>query len=100
MLFILNGHKNHVILEVLLKAKSHGVDIMSLLSYTSHELQLLDMSYFKPFEQSYRAFRDAWAKKYIWKKVGKQILAQWMNLALQRALTMRNIQFGFRATRI
>ena len=44
MLLILDGHKNHVTLEVLLKAKTHGLDMVSLPSYTSHGLQSLDLS--------------------------------------------------------
>ena len=65
MLPILDGHKSHVTLEVLLKAKEHGVDMVSLSSHTSHEMQFLDLSYFKPFKQSFRAYRDKWAKNNI-----------------------------------
>ena len=36
MLLVLDGHKSHVTLEVLLKAKSHGLDMISLPSHTSH----------------------------------------------------------------
>ena len=97
MLLVLDGHKSHVILEVLLKAKSHGLDMISL---PSHSLQPLDISCFRPFKQSFRAHRDAWARRNIGKRVGKKILAQWMSLALHRALTMTNIQAGFRAAGI
>ena len=38
MLLILDGHKSHVTLEVLLKAKDHGLDMVSLPSHSSHEL--------------------------------------------------------------
>ena len=100
MLFILDGRKSHVTLEVLLKAKSHGLDMVSLPSHTSHGLQPLDISYFRPFKYFFKAYRDAWARKNIGKKVGKQILAQWMSLALQRALTMTTIQAKFRAAGI
>ena len=44
MLLILDGHKSHVTLEVLLKAKEHGVDMVSLSSHSSHEMQPLDIS--------------------------------------------------------
>ena len=50
MLLILDGHKSHVTMEVLLKAKSHGVDMVSLPFHTSHELQPFDISCFKPFK--------------------------------------------------
>ena len=38
MLLILDGHKSHVILKVLQKAKTHGIDMISFPSHTSHEL--------------------------------------------------------------
>ena len=38
MLLILDSHKSHVIMEVLLKAKNHRVDMVSLPSYSSHAL--------------------------------------------------------------
>ena len=100
MLLVFDGHKSHVTLEVLLKVKSHGLDMISLPSHTSHCLQPLDISCFRPFKESFRAHRDAWTKKNIGKRVGKKILAQWVSLALHRALTMSNIQAGFRATGI
>ena len=58
-LLILSGHKSHVSLEVLLKAKTHGIDMVSLSSHTSYELQPIDISCFKPFKLSFRAYRDA-----------------------------------------
>ena len=100
MLLILDGHKSHITLEVLLKAKTHGIDMVSLSSHTSHELQPLDISCFKPFKQAFRGYRDAWARRNIEKKVEKKELAQWVSLALQKALTTQNIQSDFRAVGI
>ena len=37
-LIILDGHKSHISLEVLMKARDHGIDMISLPSHTSHEL--------------------------------------------------------------
>ena len=84
---ILDGHKSHVSLEIVLKAKPHRMDMISFSSRTSHELQPLDISCFKPFKLSFRAYRDAWRAKNIGKMVEKQELAQWMSLALKKALT-------------
>jgi hypothetical protein len=49
-LFILDGHNSHVILEVVTIAMEAGMDIISLPSHTSHALQPLDVSCFKPFK--------------------------------------------------
>ena len=37
-LLILDGYKSHISLEVLLRAKNHGIDMISLSNHTSHEL--------------------------------------------------------------
>ena len=57
-LLILDGHNSHLSLEVLEKAKANGIDMISLPSHTSHELQPLDKACFKPFKVAFRAYRD------------------------------------------
>ena len=65
MLLILNGHKSHVTMEVLLKEKSHGIDMISLPSHTSYGLESLDISCFNPFKQSCRVYRDFWQEEIL-----------------------------------
>ena len=50
-LLILDGHNSHVTLEVAQQAKTIGLDLITLPSHTSHALQPLDVSVFKPFKQ-------------------------------------------------
>ena len=57
-LIILNGHKSHIILEVLEMTKESGIDMVSLPSHLNHELQPLDKACFKPFKVAFRAYRD------------------------------------------
>ena len=57
-LLILDGHKSHINLEVLIKAKDHGIDMTFLPSHTSHELQPLDKACFRPFKVAFRAYRN------------------------------------------
>ena len=45
-----HGHKSHINLDVLLMAKEHGIDIISIPSHTSHGLQPLDKVCFRPFK--------------------------------------------------
>ena len=100
MVLIMDGHKSHVSLEIVLKAKSYGMDMISFPTCTSHELQPLDVSCFKSFKLSFRAYRDAWRAKNIGKMVEKQELAKWMSLALKKALIEKNICIGFRTVGI
>ena len=60
---ILDEHTSHVTFKVVHKAKSTGLDFITLPSYTSHALQPLDVIVFKPFKQKLRAYRDYWCIK-------------------------------------
>ena len=75
-LLILDGHKSHINLEILLKAKEHGIDMISLPSHTSHELQSLDKACSRPFKVAFRAYRDVWLNKNSGNKFKKEDLAQ------------------------
>jgi hypothetical protein len=77
-----------------------GLDIVSLPSHTSHALQPLDVSCFKPFKSAFRQIRDWWTLLNKGRKVEKQDLCQWTAQALQKALSSKNIRAGFRKTGI
>jgi hypothetical protein len=57
-LLIQDGHNSHVTLDVAMKAKRMGLDLLTLPSHTSHALQPLDISAFKPFKQRFHEYRD------------------------------------------
>ena len=94
-LMVLDGHKSHITLDVLQKAKSCGLDMISLPSHTSHALQPLDVACFVSFKRAFRAYRDLWVMEGHGKKVGKEHLAQWASLALKKALIAPNIRARF-----
>ena len=99
---MLDGHNSHVTLEVATSAHEVGLDLISLPSHTSHKLQPLDVSVFKPFKDIFRQYRDFWMSRYVNEPAGKETLAQieWVSLSLKKALTASNICSGFRATGI
>ena len=99
-LLVLDGHGSHVTLEVVQKAKSAGLDIITLPSHTSHRLQPLDVSIFKPFKVAFRACRDRWTMGNKGRVARKEELVEWVAEGLKRALTSMKIQKGFAATRI
>jgi hypothetical protein len=53
-LLILDGHGSHVTTDVVKTAQSVGLDLFTLSSHTSHAMQPLDVSCFKPFKQAFR----------------------------------------------
>ena len=99
-LLILDGHNSHVTLEVARLAKTVGLDLITLPSHTSHALQPLDVAVFKPFKQFFREYRDYWMSRNLDQPASKEILAQWVSLALRKALSPSNIQAGFRGAGI
>jgi hypothetical protein len=99
-LLILDGHASHATLDVIQEARSAGLDLITLPSHTSHALQPLDVAIFKPFKQYFREYRDFWTSRNMGSPAGKETLAQWVSLALKKALTSKNIKFGFAAAGI
>jgi hypothetical protein len=90
-LLILDGYNSHVTLDVVYKAKENGLDLLTLPSHTSHRLQPLDCSFFRPFKCAFRGCRDAWTLQNRGRAAQKEDLTEWVFLALERALTPRNI---------
>jgi hypothetical protein len=99
-LLILDGHCSHVTLDVVQEARAMGLDLFTLPSHTSHALQPLDVSVFKPFKTFFRKYRDFWTFRTFNQVVTKLTLAHWVSLGLRRALTPQNIKGGFRSTKI
>jgi hypothetical protein len=52
------GHDSHATIEVVVEAKRVGLHLLTLPSHTSHALQPLDVSAFKPFKQHFQEYRD------------------------------------------
>jgi hypothetical protein len=53
-LLILDDHGSHVILKTIGQVQTFGLNMITLPSHTSHALQPLDVSYFKPFNTAFR----------------------------------------------
>jgi hypothetical protein len=74
-LLILDGHDSHVTIDVVEKDTKVGLDLLTLSSYISHALQLLDVSIFKPFEGACRQYIDVWTIASKAKVFHKEVLA-------------------------
>jgi hypothetical protein len=95
-LLILDGHSSHVTIEVVKRARAVGLHLLTLPSHYSHAMQPLDVAVFKPFKGAFRVYRDAWTLQNRGRGVRKEVLASWTSKALSRALTVANIEAGFR----
>jgi hypothetical protein len=57
-LFILDRHGSCVTLDPIEEIQKFGLDMITLPSHTSHALQLLNATCFKPFKTTFRKERD------------------------------------------
>jgi hypothetical protein len=89
-----------VTIEVVQKAQASGLDLLTLPLHTSHALQPLNVSVFKPFKLAFRLIRDRNTLRKPGQRVTKEQLGSWVFETLQKALQPRNITSGFRATSI
>ena len=94
-LLIFSRHGSHVTLEMVYKAMRIGLDLLTLLSHTSHRLQPLDVNVFRLFKCAFRGDRDAWTLHHRKQPAQKEELAHWIDLALKQALSLVNIMKGF-----
>jgi hypothetical protein len=99
-LLVLDEHNSHVTLKVVLVAMESGLDIVSLPCHTSHALQPLDVSCFKPFNTTYKQIKDSWILVNKRNKMEKQDLCEWTSKALLKVLTPKNIKSMFKKTGI
>jgi len=74
-----NGHGNHVTLEAIEHAKDFGLNMITLPSHTSHVLQPLDVSCFKPFKITFWKVRDATMYRNNHMELDKTTIVGWMD---------------------
>ena len=102
-LLILDGHASHVTNEAINFGRENGLDILTLPSHCSHELQPLDVAVFHPFKlnlamEKMNRMRNnpQWAQG----ATMKTMLAEMSSRALTKALKPENIRSGFATTGI
>jgi hypothetical protein len=88
-----------VTIDVVHKAMKVGFDLITLPSHIG-QLQPLDVTCFKPFKTTFRAYKDVWML--VNKKYGATIffLMLCISLVLKITLTPQNIYKGFKTTGI
>ena len=100
-LLILDGHASHITNEAIRFGIENGLDILTLPSHCSHELQPLDVAIFHPFKLNLAIERmnmmrsnPQWAHG----RIMKSMLVEMSSRALEKALKPNNIKSGFATT--
>lgn len=97
-LLLLDGHGSHTNSpEILEKALENDVHFLCLPSHTTHYLQPLDRSFFKPLKTYYRNAAIEWGVANPGKKLERRHFGQLLEKAWSQASTTSTGSAGFRA---
>ena len=100
-LLILDGHKTHTKnLELIDYAKENQVVIISLPPHTSHKLQPLDRTFFKPLKVAFDRACTSWMRAHPARRITIDKLGELFNIAYMKAATVENAVNGFKCTGI
>lgn len=100
-LLVLDGHCSHVSATALDICLNMGLDIITIPSHSSHRMQRLDISRFKPFRQYFQEDKAAMALEspnWDYGVMLKPTLAQMMATALDQTLKPSTIVAGFKTS--
>ena len=101
VLLIFDGHKSHTKnIELINYARENGLLLLSLSPHTSHKLQPLDRSYFKPLKSYFNAACSTWMQKNPGKRITVDQLSGLFATTYLKSSTVEIAASGFRTTGI
>ena len=101
VLLILDGHSSHTKnLELIEKARTNNVIMLSLPSHCTHKLQPLDVAVFKAVNVFYNQEVQTWLREHPGRPVTEFQIASLFRSAYEKAATLKNALSGFRKTGI
>ena len=101
VLLILDGHKTHTKnIELIEFARENGITVLSLPPHTSHKLQPLDRTFFKPLKTAFNNSCMSWMRRHPARRIVVDVLGELFSEAYIKAATLQNAVSGFRCTGI
>ena len=101
VLLILDGHKTHTkSLPTIDYARENGIVIVSLPPHTSHKLQPLDRSFFKPLKAAFNSACSSWLRNHPGRRIAVDQLGELFTAAYLKAATVENAISEFKCTSI
>ena len=99
-MLILDGHVSHSKnVEAIIFSREHGIVMLSLPPHTTHRLQPLDRSFYKPLMVHYNKACDVWIRPER-RNVTIYQISRLLGDSYARSATMRTAQNGFQCTGI
>lgn len=100
VLLILDGHASHKELAVIEYARKHHIHLLSTPPHTTHKLQPLDRTFFKPFKAAFATASSAWMRRNPAARITDYDIAALVDEAFSRAARLDIAQNGFKCTGI
>ena len=101
ILLILDGHKSHTKnIELIEYARDNGIEILSLPPHTSHKLQPLDRTFFKPLKVAFNTACTSWMRLHPARRISIDKIGGLFNTTYLESATIEHAVTGFRCTGI
>jgi len=100
LLLILDGHKSHISLSLIEKARQNSVTIVKLPSHTTDKLQPLDCVPFAALKRNWNEMLVDHQRREGFKNISKSQFVDLLCIAWSKAMTPEIIMTGFRVTGI
>jgi hypothetical protein len=78
-LLVSDGHGSHVTLKVVPQAQEMGLNMITLPSHTSHDLEPLNVFCFKPFKTTFRKAKNVMMSRNNHMELDKITLGGWVD---------------------
>lgn len=101
VLLILDGHVTHTKnIETIDYCRENGIVLLSLPPHTSHKLQPLDRSFFKPLKTAYHTECSRWMREHPGRRITVDQIGAIFSTAYCKATTTQNAVSGFKTSGI
>lgn len=96
VLLVLDGHATHTKnIDAIRLARDYGIVMLSLPPHTTHKLQPLDRSFFKPLKQHYNYACTTWMRNHPGSVIKQTNIAEILGMSYPRAVCMETAIHGF-----
>ncbi|KMQ85085.1 jerky-like protein [Lasius niger] len=100
ILLILDGHASHKELTVIEYARKNHIYMLSTPPHTTHKLQPLDRTFFKPFKSAYASASAVWMRQNPGARITDYDIAALVDSSFTKAARLEIAQNGFKCTKI
>lgn len=95
ILFYLDGHRSHLTLHLSNFCAANGIEIIALYPNSTHILQPMDLSVFRPLKSYWKKAVNNWKLEHLGQNLKKEHFAAVLKTALQ-SISKDSIKHGFR----